>query len=74
MWWNGYGSMPWLYFGPVMMLIFIVICVTMMWFMMRGGMRHRRHGNHALDILNERYARGEINQAEYQERRHVLGA
>jgi putative membrane protein len=40
----------------------------MMW-MMRG---HHRGGGSALDILNERYARGEINQAEYEERRRVL--
>ncbi len=29
--------------------------------------------NTALETLRERYARGEINEAEYRERRHVLG-
>jgi putative membrane protein len=74
MWWNDYGSMPWMFFGPVMMIIFIILCMTMMWFMMRGGTSHRTRGNHAIDILKERYARGEINQAEYEERRRLLEA
>jgi putative membrane protein len=62
-----------MFFGPVMMLLFVAICVVMIWMMMRGGMTHReRGGSRAIDILNERYARGEINQAEYQERRRLL--
>jgi putative membrane protein len=55
-----------------MMLLFIAICVAMMVFMMRGGMTHRSHGGYALDILKERFARGEINQNEYEERRRLL--
>jgi uncharacterized membrane protein len=37
-------------------------------------MRSHRHGgsSSALDLLNERYARGEINKAKYEERRRVL--
>jgi uncharacterized membrane protein len=42
--------------------------------MMRGMMGHRSHGRDALDILRERYARGEITQVEYEERRRFLGA
>jgi uncharacterized membrane protein len=45
-----------------------------MFFMMRGGMVHGNRGAHAIDILKERYARGEINQAEYEERRRMLEA
>jgi len=41
-------------------------------FMMRGH-GHSRDSD-ALDILNERYARGEINAVEYEERRRVLRA
>ncbi len=63
-----------MFFGPVMMIVFIVICMAMMFFMMRGGMMHRSRGGRALDILKERFARGEINQAEFDERRRVLEA
>jgi putative membrane protein len=70
-WWSDAGPMmPWMLFGPIVMLIFVVLCVTMMVFMMRGHGRHR--SLYALDILKERFARGEINQNEYEERRRAL--
>jgi uncharacterized membrane protein len=40
--------------------------------MMRG--RHGGRSSYPLDILKERFARGEITQAEYEERRRVLEA
>ncbi len=69
MWWNwDYWPMP--FFMPLFIIVFFAICMIMMMWMMRG---HRHGGDsRALDILNERYARGEINQAEYEERRRVL--
>jgi putative membrane protein len=74
MWWSDYWPMPWMLFGPIMMIIFVIICMTMMFFMMRGGMMRRHRGGHALDLLKERYARGEINQTEFEERRRLLEA
>ena len=72
--WSEYWPMPWMFFGPVMMIVFVVICVAMTFLMMRGGMRHRYRRRDAIDILKERFARGEINQAEYEERRRLLQA
>jgi putative membrane protein len=69
MWWSDYWPMPW--FGPFIMIFFLIACMTMMFLMMRGGM-HRHRGGHAVDILKERFARGEINQAEFEERRRLL--
>jgi putative membrane protein len=74
MWWNDYWPAPFMYFGPMMMIFFAIVCMGMMFFMMRGGMGHRAGGGHALDLLKERFARGEINQAEYEERRRLLEA
>ena len=54
-----------------MMIFFLIVCMAMMFFMMRGGM-HRRRGGYAIEILKERFARGEINQAEFEERRRFL--
>jgi putative membrane protein len=70
MWWD-YWPMPF-FFGPWLMVLMVLLCMGMMVFMMRG---HRHSADRrALDILNECYARGEINAAEYEERRRVLSA
>jgi putative membrane protein len=73
MWWNDSWPMPWMFFGPMMMMIiFVAICMAMMFFMMRGGMMRGDRRQEAIDILKERFARGEINQAEYEDRRRLL--
>lgn len=81
-WW---ATMPW--FGmmmmPIMMVIFIVIALVIILPLMRsvGFGPPWWHGQNAppfppsrtaLDILNERYARGEIDKAEYEEKRRVI--
>jgi putative membrane protein len=53
------------------MIVFFVVCFAVMAFMMSGMMHRPRHGK-ALEILRERYARGEIDQAEFEERRQQL--
>ena len=71
-WWNDYGPGPWMYFGPVFFIVMIFACAVMMVFMMRG---HRGgHGGAEQQILKERFARGEIDKAEYEERRRLLDA
>jgi putative membrane protein len=69
MWWNEYWHAPWMFFGPLMMIAFIAVCMGLMFFAMRG---HGSQGGKALDILKERYARGDINQAEFEEHRRLL--
>ena len=68
MWWNDYWFMPF----PFMGILFMLVCMGMMFLMMRG--MHRRGGSEALEILRERFARGEITQAEYEQRRELLQA
>jgi hypothetical protein len=47
MWWNHYSwsgeywPMPWMLFGPVMMVLFIGTCVAILLFVMRGAAMHR---------------------------------
>ena len=73
MWWNDFGPAPWMMFGPMFMLAILAVCVLVMYFMMRG--RHGGdRGDSAAQILKERFARGEIDKAEYDERRRVLEA
>jgi putative membrane protein len=71
MWWNDYGPAHWLFFGPMFILFMVLACVVMMFFMMRGH-RSGYSGDSAAQILKERFARGEIDKAEYEERRRVL--
>jgi putative membrane protein len=77
MWWSdwfgGYGAMPWMFFGPLMMLIFMAVCIAIMYLVMRGVGPTRSRTSRAVDILMERYARGEIDQREFEERRRILG-
>jgi putative membrane protein len=76
MWWNGYWPMHSV-FGPFMMILFFVFCGAMIFFMMRGMMGShggKSDSRYALDILKQRFARGEISQAQYEEQRRVLEA
>ena len=73
-WWNGYGPGPWM-FGPFVMIVVLIIFGAMMFFMMRGMMGgHREQSRDPLDILKERFARGEITQAQYEEQRRLKEA
>ena len=60
-----------LLFGPLLMILFILACVSVLYLVMRPD---RVHGGHAVEILKERYARGEIDQAEFEARRRLLEA
>lgn len=67
--------------GPLMMILVLVIVVAAAALLVRwlGGSWHGpqppqqgQPGRTPLDILKERYARGEIDTEEFQERRRVL--
>jgi putative membrane protein len=77
-----YGHTWWWIFP----LLMIILCIVMCLFVMRGRMGSvmcrpgsRRTGSHggdasdsALDILNKRYAQGEINKEEYEEEKRDI--
>jgi len=77
--WNG-GWHGW-FFGPIMMIIFIAVAVVVVVLLVRwlgGGAHGHSHlvhptGRTPLDILKERFAKGEIDKEEFEERRRVLG-
>ena len=53
-------------------LVVIVAILAGVWWLVRNVSRTRPTG--ALDILRERYARGEISREEYESRRRDLAA
>ena len=80
MWSDGYGSPFWWMF-PMMMLFFFIVCAVIFLFargICAGGSHHwgpRAWGDSnqsALQILNDRFARGEIQKEEYGERKAVI--
>ena len=79
MMWGGWFHM---FFGFLMMLLFLAILVGLVVLVVRwlGSSEHppfrhapRQGERSALDFLKERLARGEIDVAEYEERRRALG-
>lgn len=54
-----------------MMLIFLAVCIAVVYLALRAPGRGLR-GEQALGILKERFARGEIDEAEFEQRRRVL--
>ena len=66
------------FFGPsFMLLVVIAVVLTVVFLGRRSGGSWQGStpppGRTPLDILKERFARGEIDKAEYEERRRVLG-
>jgi putative membrane protein len=76
MWgWGGYGMI----FGPLFMILVLAVVIAVAVLLVRWlagpwqGTPQTPPRPTALDILNERFARGEIDKQEYEERRRVLG-
>lgn len=83
MWDGSYGMMGggWGWFGPfhfIIPILFWALVITAIVLLVRYGIgwgeRPPRLGRSAgLDVLEERYARGEINRDEYLEKKKDLG-
>lgn len=77
MWWDG-GWSP-MIFGPLFMIFLFVVVIATVVLLVRwlsGEARppyHSRTGQTPLDTLKDRFARGEIDKDELEERRRVLG-
>ena len=68
---RGWGFMI---FGSLMMVLVVAAIVVIVVVLVRWiGGQGQRGSKAALDILGERFARGEIDAAEFEERRRVLG-
>ncbi len=88
MWGGGYWGGGWPFWGmfPMMLLFFVLFCFVV-FYLGRGCMGGRHHWgspyhpmgpgwgdptHSALQILNERFARGEIQKPEYEEKKAAI--
>ena len=78
MWGGGMGAGA--IFGPLLMIFYIALLVAVVIVVVRwlagsslgGFLPPPRTSSNALEILKERFARGEIDKKEYDERRKTL--
>jgi putative membrane protein len=78
--WSGWGDG--MIFGPLFMILVLVVAIAVAVVLVRGlggpwqgtqPPQSMQPARTPLDILKERYARGEIDKDEFEERRRVLG-
>jgi len=70
MMWGGSG---WGWIFPLLMLLLVGACIYLMARMGSGHRRGDTDGSSALRILSERFAKGEISRAEFEEKKLLLG-
>jgi putative membrane protein len=83
MWGGPWGWHPFMIVGPIIVVLAIIgVMVIFVWLVRwatRGypfydqGLHYPGRGRTALDILDERFARGEIDKAEFEEKRKLIG-
>jgi putative membrane protein len=72
-WWHGMGFM-WMF--PLLFLVVLVLCVALFvrgpWWSGRGHERGSEHRETAREILDRRFASGEITKEQYEEMKRTL--
>lgn len=71
MWWGGgwYGML----LGPLFMVLAVVAVIVLVRWLVAPSSSHQPHAETPLDILKARFARGEIDKQDYEDRRRTLG-
>jgi putative membrane protein len=70
--WGPGGGWGWLW-GPIVLLGWVALVATVVWFVARSTRPRERSGvERAREVLAERYARGELTTDEYRERLEQL--
>ncbi len=69
-----YGHMlGWGMAGGLMMVLFwVLVALFVVWLVREVASKNANHSNRALEILKERYAKGEISQEEFESKRKDL--
>lgn len=59
--------------GPVVIVLALIGVIAIVVWTVQWISPSRERGSTALDILDERFARGEIDKVEYEEKRKLIG-
>lgn len=75
MMWSGgwWGPFPWMWIFPALFLVVIVLLIFRSASRPSGGWGDRAAGPTAREILDRRYANGEISREEYQQMKKDIG-
>lgn len=71
--WGGGGmgfAGPWMVLFWIAVIVAILALAKLLW----SGSKRRQTSSRALQILEERYAQGEINREEFEQKKRDLGA
>jgi putative membrane protein len=71
---SGGMGMGWIFMVLVWSLIIAGIVVLVKWLMTQNSRGHAPPNKTAMETLQERYARGEIDRNEYEQKRRDLGS
>ena len=76
MWDDGWGAGGWLMMSLLMLILWTLVVAGVIWLVRatRSAPTRSTTDDDARRILDERFARGEISEDEYQARRHVLAS
>ena len=67
---NDYGG--WFGGGIMMILFWVAVIIFVVWIVREVGGKNNGRSNSTLDILKERYAKGEIDKKEFEEKKKDL--
>ncbi len=69
---DGWGPGGWILMGLMMILFWGLVVAGIFWLVRSLGWGGQRRESSALELLDQRLARGEVSVEEYEERRRAL--